>query len=728
MLQTIHSNRMERLVQALLERLQRPLRDPLASEIILVQNPGMARWLSQQLALAGGIAANLEFPLPASFAWRMQQVWLGQDLDLGTYDKQSLRWQLMAILPALLPQPQFLGLRQYLDVADEEIRRYQLCGRIADLFDQYLVYRPQMLLDWQQGSLPSQADAAWQALLWRALVARTPGEHRAALYQRFLQQASAAPAELIREKLPERVSVFGLSALAPVYLKVLEVLAEHAEVCLYLLNPCAEYWADIQDDKGQARRRARWRRQGQQDQSALLDVGNPLLASMGQVGQALLDQLLEAGAAEAQLFAEPAGANLLQQLQGDILQLQDRSSGLLAERSLIDPADRSVQIHACHSPMREVQVLHDQLRACFDELDDLEPRQLVVMAPDIASYAPWIEAVFGNASGERHIPWSIADLPPLDAPLLRGLEQLLRLPESRFEASAVLSLLELPALAARFGIDGAGLERIRRWVQETAIRWGKDGQMRAELGLPATQANSWEAGLQQLFFGYALAPQGQLYEGVLAYADIEGAEAEWLGNLAELLRQLDHWRRELARPLPAQAWVERINRLLAAFFRPNPDEAELLQRVRNALVDLAQRCQQSGFDQPLSLHLIRAELNQALASSQGAQRFMVGGVTFCNMVPMRSIPFRVICLLGMNDGQFPRRDDPLGFDLMAQLPLASDRSRRLDDRYLFLEALLSARERLYISYVGNSQRDNSPRNPSVLVSELIDYLQRGWRL
>jgi exodeoxyribonuclease V gamma subunit len=724
MLKTIHGNRTETLMEALLSDLARPLADPFSAEVILVQNPGMARWLGQQIAMDAGIAANLEFPLPASFVWRIQQAWLGESQETGAFDKDSLRWQVFDLLDGLLAQAAFAPLQCYLHDDPQQVRRYQLSDRIADLFDQYLIYRADMLLAWESGQLPEDGDALWQAYLWRAIVQRTQGGHRAGRLQRVLANAGQAP----QGEIPRRVSVFGLTALAPVHLQLLALLAEHAEVTLYLLNPCREYWADLQDDKGQARKRALWRRNGATDVSALLDVGNPLLASMGQMGQVLVDQLLELEVDNQHVFDEPSPQSLLQHLQADILELRDRRCASAGERPWLDGADHSLQIHACHSPLREVQILQDQLQRCFDELPQLAPRDILIMAPDISVYAPWIEAVFGTAEGKRQIPWSIADLGGASAPLMQAVNELLRLPDSRLQATRVLSLLEVPALAARFGIDAAGLERLRLWVRESAIRWGSDAGMREDLGLPANGANTWAAGLERLFCGYAMPAGSDMIDGVLPLDDVEGSEADWLGGLAELLRQLSAWRQELARPVDADGWMQRINRLLAGFFRPALEEETLLQGVRSAMAALQSRCAQMGFSQALSLPLIRAELTQALSAAEGSRHFIAGGLTFCNMVPMRSIPFRVIALLGMNDADYPRQADRIPFDLMAAAPRPADRSRRHDDRYLFLEALLCARERFHISYVGNSQRNNSRKNPSVLVSELLDYVKQSWRL
>ncbi len=721
MLHIYHSNFMERLVDQLIDHLSVPLAGVLTPEIIVVQNAGMQRRLAQEISGRLGVAANLQFPLPASFVWSIQQAWIDDMPEESGYDKESLCWRIMGLLPKLIDRPAFASLRHYL-ADDDAQRRYQLSERIADLYDQYLVFRPDMMIAWERSASGKlSVDAQWQAELWRALVAETDGEHRAGLYDRFRRLISEGRSP--RNSLPERVTIFGVTTLAPVQLHAVQALAQQTEVHLYLLNPCREYWVDIVDEKGLARRRARWRQEGETDVTSLLDVGNPLLASMGQVGQVFVDQLLELDGVETDLFTEPGTQHLLQRLQGDILELTDRRFAEADEHHRVAVDDVSIQVHSCHTPLREVQVLHDRLRRMFDTLPGLAPADVVVMAPDISTYAPYVEAVFGSASGKRHIPWSLADLGAHESsPIIQAVYGLLELPDSRFEASQIITLLETPALSSRFGIDSDGIERIRRWVRETGIRWGADAGMRAELGLPAESANTWDAGLERLFHGFALPLDAGLQDGVLAYPDIEGGDALDLGRLAALLDRLLQWRKRLSLPANPVAWVERINALLTEFFLPQGNDELLLQSVRNGMDALRRHCESAHFSEEIPLAVVRAELDRVLeegASSAGG--FLVGGVTFCNMVPMRSIPFRVVCLLGMNDSDYPRREQTAGFDLIAAAPLASDRTRRLDDRYLFLEALISAREIFYISYLGNSVRDNSVKTPSVVLSELLDY-------
>jgi exodeoxyribonuclease V gamma subunit len=377
--------------------------------------------------------------------------------------------------------------------------------------------------------------------------------------------------------------------------------------------------------------------------------------------------------------------------------------------------------------MREVQTLHDRLLSLFEALPDLRPRQIVVMAPDIDAYAPHVQAVFDAAPAARHIPWSLADRPvQSEAPVVETLLELLDLPVRRLTASEVLGLLEVPAVSRRLGLAADSTARIRTWVAESGIRWGADAAMRAAENLPAQPANTWAAGLARLFLGYAMAPEETFFGDTLSYPDIEGAEAGDLGALQTLVDRLAHWRGQLARPARPADWPGRINALIADFMDPSGDEDETLQAVRRIAAAMGERAAAAGPDVLLSTPVVKAHLQARLAAAGGARRFLLGAVTFCNMVPMRSIPFRVVCLLGLNDTDFPRRQHPPSFDLIARAPEPGDRSRRLDDRYLFLEALLSARDVLYLSYLGADVRDNSDRMPSVVVGELIDYIDGGW--
>jgi exodeoxyribonuclease V gamma subunit len=391
--------------------------------------------------------------------------------------------------------------------------------------------------------------------------------------------------------------------------------------------------------------------------------------------------------------------------------------------------DRSLQVHVCHGPMREVEVLHDQLHWLFEQHPDLTPADVVVMTPDIDAYAPCIEAVFGGAQGIRRIPFTVADRSlRAESPLVEAFLGLLDLRGSRYEADRLLALLDTPAVHRRFGLVAGDLDLVQRLVRESAVRWGVDAAMRERLGLPAGPEHTWRFGLDRLLLGFAL-PGGdrRLRDGVLACDAVEGSDAQVLGRFATFVDAAAALEETLCAPRSMSAWAGALGHVLARFVEPDETEAGAMQAVRASLLDLADATAHAGYDEPVSLDLVRVLLRAALEQPAPRGRFLAGGVTFCAMVPMRSIPFEVVCLVGMSDGSFPRARQPVSFDLMAgQAAEPGDRSRRDDDRYLFLEAIASARSCLYLSYVGRGIRDNAPIPPSVVVSELIDAVSHGF--
>ncbi|MEI2782108.1 MAG: exodeoxyribonuclease V subunit gamma [Candidatus Competibacter sp.] len=716
MFHTHRSNRLEILADRLTELLRRPLRSPLAGEVVVVQSNGMARWLALRLADRLGVCANLNWRFPATFLWEMSRAVLRQLPPTSSFDKPALVWRTMDLLRNLEQTPCFEPPRAYLGDGQDDFRRYELAYRIADCFDQYLIYRPDWIGKWEAGE-----EDHWQAELWRRL-ARGGAAHRARVQEQFA--AALAGGDFDRRRLPERVAVVGVAALPPSYLDLLAGLARHAEIHLFLLDPCREYWGDIRAERDLARL-------GEEidPDEAYLTVGNPLLASLGKQGRDFLDLLLAYPRVEWDGFAEPAGDDVLHVLQADILHLRERG-GADCPPLPLRPDDRSVQVHVCHGPMREVEVLHDRLLALFEACPDLRPSDAIVMAPDIATYGPLIEAVFDGAPRERRIPFSVADQGVrIENPLVEAFFALLDLGGGRFDAAQVLGLLEPPALRRRFGLSEDDLESIRRWVREVGIRWGIDADIKSTWELPATAEHTWRAGLDRLLLGYALPGGGRdLYDGILPYDEVEGGAALALGRLqsfAEALFGLDARLRE-RRPLAE--WVSDLNAVLEQFFEPREREENELQLIRAGLEALKGSAELAGFGEPVTLAVVKAALRGQLNAVEGQSgRFLGGGVTCCAMVPMRSIPFPVVCLIGMNDDAYPRPQRPVGFDLMATRFRRGDRSRRQDDRYLFLETLLSARRCLYLSYVGQSIRDNSVLPPSVLVGELLDVVDRSFR-
>ncbi|WP_226051416.1 exodeoxyribonuclease V subunit gamma [Dickeya chrysanthemi] len=764
-LMAIHGNHPEDLRDVLVSWMASNPLAGLENELILVQSNGIGQWL--KLALARdpreggcGVAAALDIQLPSRFFWQAYRSVLGHDQvpETSPFDKSLLVWRLLRLLPDLLTQPEFAALARFLHQDTDLRKHYQLAERLADLFDQYQVYRADWLADWTAGrdvltshrrgeeTLPEEQ--RWQPLLWRALLAdigeALSGTSRAALHQRFLDELKRRGDSERPAGLPSRVVVFGISSLSQQALELLAAIGRWTQVFMCVHNPCRHYWGDIIADKDLLRaERARQRRKpGMPDVLALEELhqhAHPLLAAWGKQGRDYIGLLDEYDQREhyaslierSDLFFSNDNDSLLHQLQDDILELRPLAeSG--ARWPAVDPQrDRSIRFHLAHSPQREVEVLHDQLLAAFAADPTLRPRDVIVMVPDINGYAPHIQAVFGlvDRQDPRYIPFSVADRGPRQNNLLlAALEKLLHLPQSRVAVSDVLDLLEVPAVRRRFAIDDEHLPLLQRWIRAANVRWGLHARQRQSLDLPdAPEQNSWFFGLRRMLLGYAVGA-GSAWRDIEPLDEVGGLDAVLAGQLALLLDRLDSGWQQLCQPATPSQWGERLRALLSTFFAA--DEGEdgfMLLQLDDGLQGWLEACESVALDQALPLSVVREHWLGLFEQSSLTQPFFAGTVIFATLMPMRAIPFRHVCLLGMNDGDYPRNRVPLDFDLMGQDYRPGDRSRREDDRYLFLEALLSAREQFYISWVGRSIHDNSERPPSVLVAQLRDHLSNGWR-
>jgi exodeoxyribonuclease V gamma subunit len=763
----LHGNRLEQLAEAVFAFIARHPLGALEEEHFLVQSNGMAEWLKMALAGAQGVCAATRVELPARFVWRAYRTVLGRSAvpAVSALDKLPLTWRLMGLLPGLAGRPGFEPVAGFLGrdgAAGDATRRLQLALRLADLFDQYQVYRSDWLQAWAAGDdrlgrQPLPPGQAWQPALWRELLAALPAPEQAAtrpwLHQRFLQalgQPGGAAAGL-----PPRLVLFGTTHLPHQTLEAIAALAGQVQVLLAVPNPCRYHWADIIDGREllQAARRRHPLRAGTELAAVPLPQmhqhGPALLAAWGRQARDFVRQLdvfddvqlarQRFAWPRVDLFDEAPGQTLLQQLQAQIRDLVPTADAA-AEALPPAPGDRSIVFHIAHSAQREVEVLHDQLLHLLAQPPApgevaLQPRDIVVMVPDIESFAPAIQAVFGQhpRSHPRHIPWGLADQRERGRhPLLLALEWLLRAPQQRHSFSELQGLLEVPALARRFGITSEDLPTLLAWAEGAGVRWGLHEAQREGLGLQACgPANTWQFGLQRLLLGYATgalaAPTG--HAGVEPYAEVAGLSAGLAGALAELVDRLQAWWADSQQPRAPEAWAQRLRQLLQDLFKAgSDDERALLAALDEALAQWLQACEAAAFSAALPLAVVREAWLDAVDEPGLSRRFRAGGVTFCTLLPLRAIPFEVVCLLGMNDGDYPRRSTRSDFDLMAVPGQArpGDRSRRHDDRQLMLDALLSARRVLYLSWAGRSVRDNQAQPPSVLVAQLRDHLAAVW--
>lgn len=759
MLTVYYSNRLEVLSKSLATALRYSDASVFEAPQILVQSQGMSRWINTQLAAELGIAANLEFPYPSSFIWSLYS----QLFDLAEenpFNKPLLVWRIMLLLQELQGSSEFAAVRSYLKDDDGDLKRYQLAGVIADIFDQYLMYRPHWLAAWEGRLDPQTSRAiglrleqnnhtAWQKELWLKLLEHVMagisrlttyqghepsyGWHRARVSDEFFQSVKAPEFQRrLQSILPKQLYVFSISALPQVFLNTISVLVDYIDIHFFVLSPSHEYWGDIKSLKQQAHETRLVESQGGLNENL---VGNDLLAAWGKVGrqqhEMLQIALSHCEIKEYELYQPWNEHGLLQALQNDWLSLSNRYQNQ-DEKVPLTIEQINLGVHCCHSKMRELEVLHDQLLHFFDVKQDLKPKDIVVMVPDVDSYAPYIEAVFGSKSGLQKVPYAIADRNGIqEHALLQAFFQLLDMAEGDFTLAEVFTLLEYPVVQSRFGFQD--YEQVKRWLEKANIRFGLSREQHQEQGIDE-ETFSWQYGLKRLLLGYIASPDNTCglsglphLENIAPVSDVSGIAAQDVGRLAEFIEQLEYLQ-TLSVERVAEQWVQTFEHLLESFFRVEQEDEVLLQLVRASISALHRACDQTGFNNTISFAVIREYLHGDISLVSQGQHFLSGKVNFCTLMPMRSIPFRFVALLGMNDGAFPRQQDRPSFDLFAMEACLGDRNRREDDRYLFLEAVLSARDYLYLSYVGRSIKDNSVQEPSLLLSELLDYIEVSYSL
>ncbi|OCG24027.1 exodeoxyribonuclease V subunit gamma [Gilliamella sp. App2-1] len=697
-----HSNQVDLLKTLLSELMRRqPLEDVFTPDVVMVQSQGMAQWLQIALADELGIVANVDFLFPTQFIWQLYQKLLPDAPIENGYSIESMSWRLYYLLPQVIEQPEFSALKHYLDIDKQDKKRYQLATRIARLFDQYLVYRPDWLAKWEANHTVSElnhhSDERWQAELWRKLISISQPYHRANIYQQMLEILLDNHFDRSRlDPLPNRIFIFGITSLPPIYLSILSALGQHIDVHLMFNNPCKWYWGDIVE------------KQLSDIFNTPDKIPNPLLTSWGKLGRDNLFLLQEFNnKQDIEAFVDQGRSCLLNAIQQDILDLYQNDFG----NEHIAATDKSISFHACHSEQREVEVLYDYLLSVFDADPTLELRDCIVMVSDIDKYVPYIRAVFGNAYEKRYLPFTISDQKARNIdPIVQGFFAILNFPNSRFTAEELFNLLEIPAVSEKFAINQSQLTLLRTWIVESGIRFGLDS------------AHSWLFGLERLLLGYTMSSEHGGWQQILPYDGATGLDAELIGQLAEFIKVVNKWFTILNEEKPLIDWQPCCLELINDFFVSHSQRESILLMIAQEWQALVNSGLSANYMENISITILHDAMQSRLEQNHLAHRFLVGKINFCTMMPMRSIPFKVVCLLGMNDGDYPRTSLPLDFDLIAQHPRRGDRSRRTDDRYLFLEAILSAQKQLYISYIGREMKDNSERYPSILVDELWEYI------
>lgn len=695
-----------------------PPADAFTPEVVAVPAKGMQRWLNQQLATvlgaaAGdGVAANIEYLAPAGLLARLGAAATGIDPAEDPWSPERLPWRLLEVFDAALEAPvaptwSAVLLRHLRAGAG---RRYPTAAHFASLFASYEAERPAMVREWAAGASTDGAgsqldgDVAWQAALWRevrsAIGVPSPAE-------RIPQICAALREPPEHTLLPERVSVFGLTRLGADQQLVLEAFAGCREVHVWLVHPSPALWQTLQS--GPATPIIR-RRAGQ----SVLAVRHPLLASLGRDVRELQARL-DPGKDIYHPGSSAAGT-VLHSLRADIAANRAPATGL--------SPDSSISVHACHGPARQVEVLRECLMRAFADDPALEPHEVLVLCPDVAAYAPLIRAVFGQASSGHpaaQLRVRLADQALAQTnPLLAVLSTVLELVRGRVTASEVLDLAATAPVRARCRFTDDDLERLREWTAEAGARWGLDNREREAHGLTGFPQNTFSTALDRILLGITAEDNGAGgWLGLtLPLDDVESNDVDLAGRFAEYVDRLTVTLSRLAGPMPAQSWIAALEQALDLLTAVGPGEDGQLAQAKSELAQAAIHAGQGELD----LTDVRALLAGQLTGRPARVNFGSGDLTVAGLGPVRSVPHRVIALLGLDDDVFPRAGTDNGDNILARDPLVAERDPRSTDRQLLLEAILAAQDRLLVLYTGADPITGAERPPAVPLAELLDVL------
>lgn len=761
----LHIHRAERadgLVEGLGAILSEPLDDPMETEVVAVPTRGVERWLSQRLATrlgvtpgrSDGVCANLEFPFPGRLVGGAIAGASGVDRDDDIWLPGRSVWPLLDVVDSSLAEPWLWPLAAHLGGAEggaddgKRTRRFASVRHIADLYDRYGVHRPQMLRAWAAGDdvdgagRPLDEAAAWQAELWRRLRTRLG---RPSPAERLADACAGLRADPSLSRLPARFSLFGLTRLAASYLDVLGALAAAREVHLFLLHPSPVLWERISGTTVSHPGGGGVMRRGDDPTAAV--PRNPLLSSWGRDAREMQLVLSAGGYRDHHHPVAARGTTLLERIQADVR--ADRSPpgaplpGLEDARSPLEPTDRTIQIHACHGRSRQVEIVRDAILHLLAEDESLEARDVIVMCPDIEAFAPLVHATFGAGAdptgadpegpARPDLRVRLADRSlRLTNPVLATVSELLTLADARVTASQVLDLAGRDPVRRRFDLDDDDLSRLAEWVASTGVRWGFDAGHRGPFKLERLEANTWRSGLDRVLLGVAMAEEDQrLLGGVLPLDDVDSGAIELAGRFAEFVDRLQACLGALCTPQPLAAWAASLLAAVDALTATTEADAwqrAQLQRLLDEVVAEATVHPDDGggvgVTSPADLALaeIRSLLADHLRGQPTRANFRTGHLTVCTLVPMRSVPHRVVCLLGLDDAMFPRKGARDGDDLILDDPYVGDRDPRSEDRQLLLDALLAATDHFIVTYTGRDERTNAERSPAVPVGELLDLI------
>ncbi|WWO98190.1 MAG: exodeoxyribonuclease V subunit gamma [Candidatus Dasytiphilus stammeri] len=691
MLIIYHSNQLE-ILNLLMSHYLKTLdfNDPFYSEEILVPSTNIIPWLEMSITKQIGITttANIKFTLPDTFIWNMLVCMLHDLPQENMFTKEKIKWKIMAIIPKLLHQAEFKIFKQYLSINPHHNNLFILATYLAELYYQYLVYRPEWVMQWEKNQFTEiDQSQIWQVYLWYEIINYTKKldqsiSHIANLYRGFLKKMRKLKTPT---NLPKRIFIFNISRLPPLYLKILDALSKHIEIHFFLMNPCRHYWGDINEYKQET-------------------VNNPILKSWGKLGRDNLFMLSQFEPInEIDAFVDIKNDTMLHSIQQDILELEDYTTidfteNQIKKKRLFNLNDNSIQIHISYNLQRELEVLQDRLYDLIMKDSSLTLNDIIIMTPDINLYAPFIQAVFGNTQSKYYLPFHICDQSINQIyPLVRSFISLLRIiEEENLSLDKIFSLLDIPALAINFEISQENLAFLHQLLSEYENSIKYDNENQIELFL---ESNKNQLG------------------------------AKLVERISKIYIKLSQWHNFILQPRVLSEWKNILSEIIKDFFWIDDNTDQEVVAVLTFIQHKWYVILEDAIPyhpEILPIQLLYDELIMQLNEIKLNMYLMKNCINFCSLISIRFIPFKIVCVLGMNDGIYPRISSSISYNLILQHPKLGDISQRDNDRYLFLETLLSVREIFYLSYIGTSIPGNIKKFPSIFINEILNYIVQSY--
>lgn len=714
MYQLIASSSLKTLSESFCRSLTEMLpEDPLDPVTVIVPNRDLSRWLSMEIARQQGVMGNIRYLLPSEWFWqRARTLFSGLPQELPS-DRGALKWTLFRILSEDQEREKLpTTLRSWIERQPErgQERLWDLSGVIASLFDQYQVYRPDLVNDWSRGILQGNRDEEkWQAFLWKrindkcnTLDSNALKSHRGEIFEIIYQDIIA------NDPVDGLLMLFNPGLIPPPLVRLFMEHARYCQVQHYIT--CS--FASVLGEEGS------WP-----------EWENPMLSSMAGEQVALITQLKKEAARSSQdidwISLDRNNGNV----SGNHPTLLGRvRHSIHTNRPMPErvAADGTIEVHSCHSTLREVETLYDYLLRQFEELEDLRVDQIAIVTPNPDRYKPWIDAVFSSPEpGLPRIPVYLPGGPGSRSGQLAGLFlDWLRLPGGRMNREELLSLLDNPVLSARFSLSLSDRSLLRRWFEEDRVEWGLDDEHRSEFGQPAGSRQTWEAALRRGWLGQLAAPEsGQLLDGDLLFPGVSTLDEKGVwARFSRFVRYVKEWTEDVQKSRSPDEWAALLRGWAKRLFGEVTESEEEWLQIENSLETMVNEANWSMNQVEVPYFMVCSILEDSIDSFSTGVALYAETAVFHSMVPARGIPFRVIALLGLTDDQFPRTPDAPSFDLMKTDPRMGERDRRREDRNLFLESVMAAGEAHYCSYVGRSRHDDESLPPSVILDQWIDLV------